>query len=219
MEWKVAMASVMRIERARRKFTNESNRYDVKRERLVLCARTLGEQGNAAKVSVTDVTNEMGITRGLFYYYFGGKSELNHAIADTYVNDVLEGVTRAVEENADIREEAVAAIVDVVRAWLFDGDGNERPMLHVLKEISLEEYVYERVATGIAQVMCDSGLLTDYGRLGDETLLVRARLVAYGILGEARLEQEEPAAVQAEAACAALRYRKRRGPAKEQEEE
>lgn len=208
----------MRIERTRRKFTNESNRYDVKRERLVLCARTLGEQGNAAKVSVTDVTNEMGITRGLFYYYFGGKGELNRAVADTYVNDVLENVSQAVEEHADIREDAVAAIVDVVRDWLFDEDGNERPMLHVLKEISLEEYVYACVANGIARIMCDSGLLTDYGRLGDEALLARARLVTYGILGEARLEQDEPAYIQAEAACAALRYRKRRTPAKGQDE-
>lgn len=208
----------MRIERARRKFTNESNRYDVKRERLVMCARTLGEQGNAAKVSVTDVTNEMGITRGLFYYYFGGKSELNCAVADTYVNDVLGKVSQVVGEHSDVREEAVAGIVDVVREWMFDEAGNERPMLHVLKEISLEEYVYASVANGIAKIMCDSGLLTDYGRLGDEALLVRARLVAYGVLGEARLEQEESASVQAEAACAALRYRKRRVPSKEQGE-
>jgi AcrR family transcriptional regulator len=208
----------MRIERARRKFTNESNRYDVKRERLVMCARTLGEQGNAAKVSVTDVTNEMGITRGLFYYYFGGKSELNYAVADTYVNDVLGKVTQVVEEHPDVREEAVAGIVDAVREWMFDEAGNERPMLHVLKEISLEEYVYACVANGIAKIMCDRGLLTDYGRLGDEALLVRARLVTYGILGEARLEQEESASVQAEAACAALRYRKRRVPSKEQGE-
>ena len=59
---RVVMTPAMRIERTRRNFTDESNRYDAKRERLVRCARELAERGNAAKVSVTDVTSEMGIT-------------------------------------------------------------------------------------------------------------------------------------------------------------
>ena len=71
------VALTMRAERSRRNFSDEANRYDAKRERLVRCARRLAEQGDAAKVSVTDITSEMGITRGLFYYYFEGKEALN----------------------------------------------------------------------------------------------------------------------------------------------
>lgn len=209
------MASVMRIERTRRKFTDESNRYDVKRERLVLCARTLGEQGNAAKVSVTDVTGEMGITRGLFYYYFGGRTELNAAVAETYVSDLFKAIAEGDLDEMESREAAIEHIVACVRNWFHDEQGNERPMVHVLKEIKLEEKIYATVGDELARYMCDHGLLTDYGKMGEETLLVRARLVAYGILTEARLENETPLAAQVDAACAALRYRKRRGSSKE----
>lgn len=206
----VSMASVMRIERARRNFTNESNRYDVKRERLVRCARALGEQDNAAKVSVTDVTTEMGITRGLFYYYFGGKGDLNKAVADTYIADLEAAINEAIAMRADDREGAIEGLVEAVREWFFDDEGAERPMIHVLREVSLQEYAYSAAADSIVRIMREHGLLSDYGKIGDDAVITRARFVAFGILGDARLHRENELSLQADAACASLRYRKRR---------
>ncbi len=200
----------MRIERTRRKFTNESNRYDAKRDRLVRCARKLGEQGNAAKVSVTDVTTEMGITRGLFYYYFSGKKELNRAVADTYVSDLTARLNSMVDLQGASRETAIRAIVDVVREWFFDEEDSERPMLHVLKEMSLQEYAYRQAADAIVKVMREHSLLADYGKMNEEMITARAQFVALGILGSAHLCHETTVELQVDATCAALRYRKRR---------
>ena len=199
----------MRIERTRRNFTDETNRYDAKRDRLIRCARELGEQGNAAKVSVTDITSKMGITRGLFYYYFGGKNELNESIVESYVDDLR---TSAIEAcaNAETREDAIQAIVVCVYNWLFDENGKPLPMGHVLKEMNLVEYARLRASDELATLAIREGLLVKYGKGGDEALYDRARFVMTGILGEVRLRPDTSLENIADAACAALRYRKRR---------
>lgn len=206
------MASTMRVERTRRNFADESNRYDAKRERLVQCARELAEQGNAAKVSVTDVTSAMGITRGLFYYYFGGKEELSEAISMTYVDDLLKQVRQATEQ-IESREDAVHAIVACVHEWLYDEQGARRPMWHVLDEMNTEDLVQINAAIGLGTIVLERGLLTDYSKVGDEVLAERARFVAMGILGECRLNSSASIELVSDAACSALRYRKRRNPA------
>jgi AcrR family transcriptional regulator len=199
----------MRVERTRRNFSDESNRYDAKRDRLVLCARKLGEEGNAGKVSVTDVTSEMGITRGLFYYYFGGKDDLNRAIADTYVHDLEISVNKAMD-GCESREDAVSSMVEAVFAWLYEEDGGSRPMLHVLAEIGLSDYTWASATDMLAYVIVNHGLLSDYGRHGEEALVERARFVALGIVGEGRLNAGASVDVISDAVCSALRYRKRR---------
>ncbi len=206
------MASTMRVERTRRNFADESNRYDAKRERLVQCARELAEQGNAAKVSITDVTSVMGITRGLFYYYFGGKEELSKTVSMTYVTDLLDQVRQATEQ-VETREDAVRAIVECVHAWLYDEQGERRPMWHVLDEMNTEDLVQANAADGLGAIVLDRGLLTDYNKVGDEALAERARFVAMGILGECRLNGNASVELISDAACSALRYRKRRNPA------
>ena len=187
----------MRIERTRRKFVDETNRYDAKRDRLIHCARELGEQGNAAKVSVTDITSAMGITRGLFYYYFGGKTELNESIVESYVDDLRASVIEACS-HTETREDAVRAIVTCVYNWFF-------------------EYARLRASEELASLLISEGLLAKYGKCGDEALFDRARFVMTGILGEVRLRPTASLENISDAACAALRYRKRRVPQDERE--
>ena len=206
----------MRIERTRRKFIDETNRYDAKRDRLIHCARELGEQGNAAKVSVTDITSAMGITRGLFYYYFGGKTELNESIVESYVDDLRASVIGACS-HTETREDAVRAIVACVYNWLFDENGNPLPMGHVLREMNLVEYARLRASEELATLLISEGLLAKYGKCGDEALFDRARFVMTGILGEVRLRPTASLENISDAACAALRYRKRRVPQDEGE--
>ena len=203
------MESSMRVERTRRNFTDESNRYDAKRKRLVLCARALGEEGDAAKVSVTDVTSEMGITRGLFYYYFGSKEELNYAIAHTYVDELVEAVGGALVEG-QTREESVRQLVSCVFGWLYDEGGAPRPLQRVLPQIDLTDEVRTSVADSLGNIMISRGLLTDYAGAGDELLHERARFVALAIVEETRLNPAVGADTIAETACSALRYRRRR---------
>lgn len=204
------MPSTMRVERARRNFFDEANRYDAKRDRLVRCARKLGEEGNASKVSVTDVTHEMGITRGLFYYYFGSKGELYHAIADSYLIDLMQEVEKAMSEQTDDRSEAVRAIVACMYAWQYADDGGYRPMQHVLTEIGMHDYVRCTASELLAQTLIDNGLVSDYGKGGDGQLMRRVRLVTMGLLGEVYLHEDESVDELADAACAALRYRRHR---------
>ncbi len=208
---RVVMTPAMRIERTRRNFTDESNRYDAKRERLVRCARELAERGNAAKVSVTDVTSEMGITRGLFYYYFGGKNELNESIVESYVQDLMINVNGAVTGSVN-REEAVHALVYHVHDWLFDEAGNKRPIWHVLDEMHLVDFARGRVAEELADFIIRQNLLAKYGKSDDTALYEHAHFVAMGIIGECRARTAKSIDMVSDAACAALRYRKRRNP-------
>lgn len=199
----------MRTERPRRNFTDEANRYDAKRERLVRCARELAEQGDASKVSVTDITSKMGITRGLFYYYFAGKEELNESIVRTYLEDLMSAVN-ADCATYDDREASVYTLVKDVCAWLYDEAGEKRPMWHVLEEMQLDDYAWTLTSEGLADAIVNHGLLTKYGKDGEAALLSHARFVATGILGECRLQPSASVDSICEAACASLRYRKRR---------
>lgn len=199
----------MRTERPRRNFADEANRYDAKRDRLVRCARDLAERGDASKVSVTDITTEMGITRGLFYYYFSGKEELNESIVQTYLQDLLQMISEECRSYDD-REAAIYAIVKGIRAWLYDDEGQKRPMWHVLAEMGLGNYTWKLTCEAVADVIVQQGLLTKYGKVDDNALLSHANLVANGILGECSLHPEASVDSICEAACASLRYRKRR---------
>lgn len=203
------MAQSVRAERTRRNFADESNRYDVKRERLVRCARMLAENGNAAKISVTSITTTMGITRGLFYYYFNGKEELNEAIVETYISDLMTMVMGSYQEDAS-REDAVRTVVSCVRAWIFDQNGEFNPMWHVLQEMELVDFTRQRVSKELAVFFVNAGLLARHGKVDDEVLLNHARFVAIAILGECRLHPDVSVDAITDAACAALRYRRRR---------
>lgn len=203
------MASMMRVERVRRNFADEANRYDAKRDRLIRCARDLAERGNAAKVSVTDVTSAMGITRGLFYYYFGCKEELNESIIDSYVEDLMASIDAGFESSDD-REASIRAIVESVYSWLYEEDGSKRLMWHVVDETGLQDYLNIKTSNGLANFIVDHGLLAKYGKGDDEALREHARFVSFGIIGELRLQPDVPTSMVSDTACAALRYRKRR---------
>lgn len=209
------VALTMRAERSRRNFSDEANRYDAKRERLVRCARRLAEQGDAAKVSVTDITSEMGITRGLFYYYFEGKEALNEAIIQTYIDDLakaLEASCGACEN----REDAMLSLVKCVQRWLYLDEGGHKPIWHVACELRLDKELVDQAADVLVAFIIDHSLLTKYGKFSDDLLYEHARFVATGLLGEIRLREGLPAEVLSDTACAALRYRKRRAPELEQ---
>lgn len=202
------MSPIARQERMRRNFTNTSNRYDAKRERLVMCARELGEQGNAAKVSVTDVTSAMGITRGLFYYYFGGKEELNAAILDTYLEDLRKLVYQDTYEEDRVAQ--VKRLVGCVYDWLYDEGGNQLPMWHVLTETGLRETAWSLAVDMLADYVIDAGLLAKSGKTFEEQVRAHAHFVAAGILGECLFCPKVPHELVSGATCAALRYRKHR---------
>lgn len=205
------MASATKIERTRRKFADESNRYDVKRERLVRCARKLAEHGNAAKISVTSITTDIGITRGLFYYYFNGKEELNKAIVDTYVYDLMAGTLSSYNEDMS-QEEVIRGLVSCVHAWLYDKSGELKPMWHVLQEMELVDYARQRASEELAEFLVGTGILARNDKAGDVTLFYQARFVAVAILGECRLRPDATIDTIGDAACAALRCRKNRAP-------
>ena len=204
------MPSTMRIERSRRNFVDATNRYDAKRDRLVRCARRLGENGNASKVSVTDVTHEMGITRGLFYYYFSSKDELNTAVADSYVEDLMSSIDKAMRGMVEDRMEAVHIVAKCLHDWQYAEEGGYRPMQHVLTEIGMHDHVRLAASEALAKLFIKHGLAVDYGRIGDEQLVQRVRLVTMGMLGEVHLHEDEVVDNIADAACAALRFRRHR---------
>ncbi|MBP3892862.1 MAG: TetR/AcrR family transcriptional regulator [Atopobiaceae bacterium] len=169
----------------------------------------MAERGNAAKVSVTDVTTAMGITRGLFYYYFGGKEELNESIVLSYVDDLMAIIGQRCT-SFDDREASVRTIVECVHDWLYEEDGTKRPQWHVLDETGLQDFLNVKASNELAGFIVNHGLLAKYGRGDDDSLREHARFVALGILGELRLQPDVPICRVGDAACAALRYRKRR---------
>lgn len=151
----------------------------------------------------------MGITRGLFYYYFGCKEELNESIVESYVEDLMASIAEGFVPSAD-RESSIRAIVERVYDWLYEQDGTKRPMWHVVDETGLQDFLNIKTSNGLATFIVERGLLAKYGKGDDESLCEHARFVSFGIIGELRLQPDVPTSVVSDTACAALRYRKRR---------
>ena len=82
-------------------------RYDRRREEIVVVAARVFAQRGYDQTSVPDLAEEMGLSVGSLYHYFGGKEQLLIAICDQLLEPLLE---RAQELEPDLRE--------LVRMWV-----------------------------------------------------------------------------------------------------
>ncbi len=60
------------------------------KERIIQKGSGLFQVKGFTQTSIQDIVEELGVTKGTFYYYFTSKEELLMEINDRYINDVLE---------------------------------------------------------------------------------------------------------------------------------
>jgi AcrR family transcriptional regulator len=96
---------------------------DVRREQLLTAAMTLfDEQG--ADVTVSEITEAAGVSKGTFYVYFESKTELIAQLREVVIADHRLQMEKAIAENSpfglnsDVSPEAVGVAIDFLSSEL-----------------------------------------------------------------------------------------------------
>lgn len=159
-----------------------------RREQIVQAALSLYERKGIDRTSVKDMTDAAGITRSLFYHYFGCKEDVTDAVLDRYVEGFAAEVRRWNEgrTEGDVAG-ALRDCVKLVRELLFERDAFR---LLLLKDENASLYLRfaERSAEVIARYLTDETAV-DYARF--HTIEIRHvyesfYLLVFGLIGYLR---------------------------------
>ncbi len=149
-----------------------------KRAAFVKAAAELFEEKGYANTSIEDITRSLGLSKGIFYYYWPNKRALIneiHARVMVLHNECLDHILATVESPQRRLEEAIRSHLDVVI-------DNKSLIATLMKEVRYPEEIIEdrRSYTTRLQKIFDEGISARVVRNED------SRLLAFAVLGLCR---------------------------------
>jgi AcrR family transcriptional regulator len=85
----------------------KETKHQVKRQQIIEAAARLMVQKGIEQTSLSDIANEVGISKGSLYYYYASKDDLIFDITDTHINQISENLFLIIEArkgNTDWKE-------------------------------------------------------------------------------------------------------------------
>ena len=70
-----------------------------RRNEIIETAGKLFEEKGYAQTQVQDIVNEIGVAKGLFYYYFKSKDEVMEELADRYADAIIDDVNKLIDKD------------------------------------------------------------------------------------------------------------------------
>lgn len=70
-----------------------------RRNEIIETAGRLFEEKGYEQTQVQDIVNEIGVAKGLFYYYFKSKDEVMEELADRYADSIIEAVNKLIDKD------------------------------------------------------------------------------------------------------------------------
>lgn len=127
-----------------------------RRDEIVEAARNLYETRGLEHTTVKDITEEVGVTRSLFYHYFENKDAVTEAVLDDYVDDFIQLVYYWNEsrERYNVRK-ALEDCIKMLRRGVFDKDSFRVDMASN-ENASLYLRFYSRSAEALARYITDT---------------------------------------------------------------
>ena len=74
---------------------------DLRRKEIIDSARELFQSKGIKSTSMNDIAENIGVAKGLIYYYFSSKEELLKAVLDEFIGDVDEALKNIADKNLD----------------------------------------------------------------------------------------------------------------------
>lgn len=100
-----------------------ASRSDQRRAQIIAVARDLYERNGLTRTSVRDITDEVGVTRSLFYHYFSDKDDLTSAVLDSMIDDYIEALTYWNEgRQVGHIDEALLSVIKIIRLGISEND-------------------------------------------------------------------------------------------------
>jgi TetR/AcrR family transcriptional regulator, cholesterol catabolism regulator len=167
--------------------------HEEKRSVFLEAAAELIEAKGYANTSVEDITNALGLSKGIFYYYWSSKRELIseiHARVLALLNEQLDHILDTTLSPDQRLAKAVKSLVDIVLE-------NKTLVAVLLKELSFpEEISGRRFYTARLQKLFDEGIAAGVVREVDSRILTflvigLCRSISLWYQSEGRLSKEE----------------------------
>jgi AcrR family transcriptional regulator len=70
-----------------------------RRNEIIEIAGKLFEEKGYEQTQVQDIVNEIGVAKGLFYYYFKSKDEVMEELADRYADAIIDAVNKLIDKD------------------------------------------------------------------------------------------------------------------------
>lgn len=70
-----------------------------RRNEIIETAGKLFEEKGYEQTQVQDIVNEIGVAKGLFYYYFKSKDEVMEELADRYADAIIDDVNKLIDKD------------------------------------------------------------------------------------------------------------------------
>ena len=70
-----------------------------RRDEIIETAGKLFEEKGYEQTQVQDIVNEIGVAKGLFYYYFKSKDEVMEELADRYADAIIDAVNELIDKD------------------------------------------------------------------------------------------------------------------------
>ena len=70
-----------------------------RRNEIIETAGKLFEEKGYEQTQVQDIVNEIGVAKGLFYYYFKSKDEVMEELADRYSDAIIDAVNKLIDKD------------------------------------------------------------------------------------------------------------------------
>ena len=153
---------------------------------IVAAARILYERQGIHSTSITQIAREIGITRELFYYYFGNKSEVTEYVMKLYSDEIVALLKQRIE-NVENEPDFMRALVGVLREFLYTDDGESGPRVKVMFEAQGTKGVLLDVAKGVRECMRQVG---GRSRAGDDE--AQMLIVEHMVMGVFALLEAHP---------------------------
>lgn len=152
--------------------------HEEKRAAFVKAAAELFEERGYANTSIEDITRALGLSKGIFYYYWSNKRELIseiHARVMMLHNERLDHILATIASPERRLEEAVRSHLDVVM-------DNKSLIATLMKEARYPEEIISdrRSYTDRLQELFDEGISAGVVRKAD------SRLLTFAVLGLCR---------------------------------
>lgn len=151
------------IQNERGRSLSDSRRLTGQGGDIMLAARKLFETQGVRATTVKHITEEAGITRELFYYYFGCKDDVVNAVVDDFLEDLVESAI-VWNESRDFGDtpNSLKKCVVAFRRALYDSNG-QRPMLGVLDELGIRDAFGVRAVRETVDCI-NKNIVTEYAR-------------------------------------------------------
>lgn len=184
-------------EQRKREQRHRTDVADLRRLEIIAAARELYEEKGLSKTSVQDITNRVGVTRTLFYYYFSDKDAVTLAVLDDYIDDYVEALTYWNEGRSEGEiDEALLSVVKLLRRGLFEEDPFHKALASRENAALYLEFI-NRVADHAAHYIIQT-TVQDYAALHEiriEHLYETFTVLIVGVIGYLRQHPDTDDAV------------------------